>query len=579
MKLEKDPQIIWQELESILKQNPERYNIDAIYQAYLSAKNCHRGQKRKSGEPYICHPLRAAIEVAKLEIDTPTVEAAILHDVVEDTPCNLETIKKNFGDEVAFLVNGVTKLGHIKYRGVEEEVENFRKMIIAMSEDIRVILIKLMDRFDNMRTLEFLPAEKRRRIAIETLDIYAPIAHRLGIGELAGNLEDLAFPYVYPKEYEWLTKTVSERYEERKRYLENLLPIVEKALKDAGVSLISISTRPKHYYSLYKKLLRKDMNLDLIYDLVAMRIIVENVESCYATLGIIHSLWKPVPGRIKDYIALPKPNGYRSLHTTVFGPNGKLVEIQIRTKEMHEEAERGIAAHWHYTEKKNIGKNFDKIPKEFAWVTQLQKWQEEHDIKDDFIESLKIDFFKDRIFVITPKGDVLDLPEGSTPVDFAYHIHTDIGNQCAGAKVNGKIVPLDYRLSSGDIVEILTQKNKMPSEQWLEFVKTSFARNKIKEALKKARKINISTKEKPQAEMQFQITVKDRVGLLKDIAKVFAAANVNIVELNTEARKTGYPIIMISAKISDPRKAENIAMKIRKIKNVESVGFKLRNPR
>jgi GTP pyrophosphokinase len=321
------------------------------------------------------------------------------------------------------------------------------------------------------------------------------------------------------------------------------------------------------------------MNLDLIYDLVAMRIIVENVESCYATLGIIHSLWKPVPGRIKDYIALPKPNGYRSLHTTVFGPNGKLVEIQIRTKEMHEEAERGIAAHWHYTEKKNIGKNFDKIPKEFAWVTQLQKWQEEHDIKDDFIESLKIDFFKDRIFVITPKGDVLDLPEGSTPVDFAYHIHTDIGNQCAGAKVNGKIVPLDYRLSSGDIVEILTQKNKMPSEQWLEFVKTSFARNKIKEALKKARKINISTKEKPQAEMQFQITVKDRVGLLKDIAKVFAAANVNIVELNTEARKTGYPIIMISAKISDPRKAENIAMKIRKIKNVESVGFKLRNPR
>ncbi len=564
------------ELERIISENSDRYDKEAVKLAFLRAEKCHRGQKRKSGEPYIAHPLRSAITVANFKIDTPTLQAALLHDVVEDTPCSLEKIKEEFGEDVAFLVNGVTKLGHVKYRGVEE-VENLRRMMLAVAEDIRVILVKLADRLDNMRTLNAVPQEKQHRIALETLDLYAPIAHRLGIGELAGELEDLAFPYVYPKEYKWLIENVKERYEERKRYLESLLPILEKALKEAGINIYSIHSRAKHYYSLYKKLLRKDMNLETIYDLVALRVIVESIEECYAALGIVHSIWKPLPGRIKDYIALPKPNGYRSIHTTVFGPGGKIIEVQIRTKEMHEEAERGIAAHWHYTETKTGKMRAQDIPKEFAWVKQLQRWQEEHQITSEFIDSLKIDFFKDRIFVITPKGDVIDLPEGSTPVDFAYQIHTQIGNQCSGARVNGQIVPLNYRLNSGDVVEILIQKNKMPSQDWLEFVKTSFAKNKIREALKKKMGLSKKPSEKKEQEVQFRITVKDRVGLIQDISKVFASAKININDFTTETRGD-YPVIALSCKLKDPQKANELALKIRSIKNVEAVSFKLKAP-
>lgn len=573
----KSPEKLWQELDQELARSPERYSRDEVLRAFLLAKKCHESQKRASGEPYIAHPLRTALIVARFQIDTPTIQAAVLHDVVEDTPCTLEKVKAEFGDEVAFLVNGVTKLGHVKYRGVEEEVENLRKMMLAMSEDIRVILVKLADRFDNMQTLDALPPEKQRRIALETLDLYAPIAHRLGIGELAGDLEDLAFPYVYPKEYRWLMENVRERYEERKRYLEPLVPLVARALQQAGITPSSIHSRAKHYYSLYKKLLRKDMNLEAIHDLVALRVIVENVEECYGALGVIHAMWKPLPGRIKDYIALPKPNGYRSIHTTVFGPQGKIIEVQIRTREMHEEAERGIAAHWHYTEGRT-GKLTSAVPKEFSWVRQLQKWQEEHKITDEFIESLKIDFFKDRIFVITPKGEVIDLPDGSTPVDFAYHIHSEIGNQCAGARVNGQIVPLDYRLSSGEVVEVLTQKNKMPSEQWLEFVKTSFAKHKIREALRKKQGIARSASKPVEQEALFRITVRDRVGLIQDISKVFAASRINILEFSTDARGA-YPVIMATCKLSDQKKAAAIAVKLRGIKNVEAVNFKLRSPR
>jgi GTP pyrophosphokinase len=580
---QKSPETLWQALESEIKKFPERYDREEVERAYLAAKKYHAGQMRRAGEPYLCHPLRTAVTVARFQIDTPTVQAALLHDVAEDTSCSIEEIKKEFGEEVAFLVNGVTKLGHVKYRGVEEEVENLRKMMLAMSEDIRVILVKLADRFDNMQTLSALPPEKQRRIALETLDLYAPIAHRLGIGELAGDLEDLAFPYVYPKEHQWLVENVRERYEERQRYLEPLVPLLRDALSEAGIVPLSIHSRAKHYYSLYKKLLRKDMNLETIYDLVALRVIVSNIEECYGALGVVHAMWKPLPGRIKDYIALPKPNGYRSIHTAVFGPGGKIIEIQIRTQEMHEESERGIAAHWHYSEDKSGSRRSQQIPKEFAWVQQLQKWQEEHKIADDLIESLKIDFFKDRIFVITPKGEVIDLPDGSTPVDFAYHIHTEVGNQCAGARVNGKIVPLDSRLSSGDVVEILTQKNKMPSAEWLEFVRTSFAKHKIRETLRKKQGLGRTSPNTSRGEANFRITVKDRVGLIQDISRVFATAKINILEFVTAAPSGGargtYPLITVTAKLSDPKKAAEIAVKLRGVKSVEAVSFKLKNHR
>jgi GTP pyrophosphokinase len=574
---QRSPETLWQALESEIKKFPERYDREAIQRAYLAAKKYHAGQMRRAGDPYICHPLRTALTVARFRIDTPTVQAALLHDVAEDTSCSIEEIRKEFGDEVAFLVNGVTKLGHVKYRGVEEEVENLRKMMLAMSEDIRVILVKLADRFDNMQTLSALPPEKQRRIALETLDLYAPIAHRLGMGELAGDLEDLAFPYVYPKEYQWLMENVRERYEDRQRYLEPLVPLLRDALTKAGIVPLSIHSRAKHYYSLYKKLLRKDMNLETIYDLVALRVIVSNIEECYAALGVVHAMWKPLPGRIKDYIALPKPNGYRSLHTTVFGPGGKIIEIQIRTQEMHEESERGIAAHWHYSEDKSGSRRSQQIPKEFAWVQQLQKWQEDHKITDDFLESLKIDFFKDRIFVITPKGEVIDLPEGSTPVDFAYHIHTEVGNQCAGARVNGKIVPLNYRLSSGDVVEILTQRNKMPSAEWLEFVRTSFAKSKIRDALRRGERTHGSLAA-PRAlsrQAKFSIVVKDRVGLIKDISRVFASANINIREFTTKSESSNYPTITVSCILPPHANPQRLALALRKIKNVEEVNFRL----
>lgn len=566
---------LWQKLDAQLASCPSRYDRNEILRAFLTSKKCHESQKRASGEPYIAHPLRAAFIVALFQIDTPTVQAAILHDVVEDTSCTIEKIREEFGEEVAFLVNGVTKLGRVKYRGAEEEAENLRKMMLAMSEDIRVILVKLADRFDNMRTLDALAQEKQLRIALETLDIYAPIAHRLGIGELAGDLEDMAFPYIYPKEHKWLVDNVRERYEERKRYLEPLTPMIEAELKRNGITPHSIHSRAKHYYSLYKKLLRKDMNLEVIHDLVALRIIVASVEDCYAVLGVIHAMWKPLPGGITDYIALPKPNGYRSIHTTVFGPHGKIIEMQIRTREMHEESERGIAAHWHYSEHKSDKRRSLQIPKEFAWVWQLQKWQKEHSITDEFIDSMKIDFFKDRIFVITPKGKIIDLPDGSTPVDFAYHVHSEIGNQCAGARVNGNIVPLNHQLVSGNIVEILTQKNKMPSEQWLEFVKTSFAKHKIRDAIRKKKGFAQSAKSAVKTETRFRIAAKGRVGLIQDISSVFAVEKISVSEFITKAH-AAYSTITVICGISDPMKTNRIALKLRGVKNVEEVSVKTR---
>ncbi|MBL7155332.1 MAG: bifunctional (p)ppGpp synthetase/guanosine-3',5'-bis(diphosphate) 3'-pyrophosphohydrolase, partial [Candidatus Portnoybacteria bacterium] len=374
--------------------------------------------------------------------------------------------------------------------------ENLRKLFLTMAQDIRVVLIKLVNRLHGLKTLHVFPPEKQKRIALETLEIYAPLTYRLGMGELKGQLEDSAFPYAYPQEYQNLIKQVKDKYVQGKEYLQKIIPLMKKILAREGIKVIEIHARAKHYYSLYKKLQRYDMDWHKIYDLVALRIIVSDVESCYATLGIIHKKWKPLIGRIKDYIAIPKPNGYRSLHTTVFCQGGKITEFQIRSPEMHKEAEHGIAAHWYYSEERGVKdyikkrilgkKPAQELKKELTWVKQLQEWQKEKfSSSQEFLDSLKIDFLKDRIFVFTPKGDIIDLPEGATPIDFAYQIHSDIGHQCSGAKIDGKLSSLSQLLQNGQVVEIIIQKNKKPNRDWLKFAKTNEARNKIKAWFKK----------------------------------------------------------------------------------------------
>ncbi len=475
-------------LEKILTyfQNPKEKSL--IRAAFELAQKAHKGQKRESGELYIQHPLSVALALTKMNLDTETVTAALLHDVVEDTKYTLNDIEARFGKTVAFLVNGVTKLDKIKYSGAQGKAENLRKMFLAMAQDIRVVLIKLADRYHNMLTLDALEKSDQKKIALETLEIYAPIANRLGMGELKGQLEDLAFKYLYPEEYDRMENEMAERYETHKNYIKKLTPVIYEILKKENIIPLEINARAKYFYSLYKKLLRYQMNFDKIHDLVAARIIVKNIEDCYLALGAIHQVWKPVPGLIKDYISMPKPNGYQSLHTSVFGPDGKITEIQIRTPEMHAKAENGIAAHWAYKERQYNGRDSEMMKKELSWIEQLREWQNAVRGTDEFFESLKIDFFKDRIFILTPKGDVLDLPEGATPVDFAYQVHTIIGHQCAGAKVNGKIASLDAELESGDLVEIMTQKGKKPSADWLNFVKTSLAKERIRSVLKEKNK-------------------------------------------------------------------------------------------
>src|SRR3989344_32618 len=506
-----------------------------IARAYVFAEQAHKGQKRASVEPYFAHALAAAENVASWNLDEESIAAALLHDTIENTTVTLETLKNEFGSEVAKIVDGTTKIGKIKYRGVELQVENLRKMFLALSEDIRVIIVKLADRLHNMQTLKYVPVQKQKRIALETTEIYAPIAYRLGMQKLSGELEDLAFPYIYPKEYEWLKKEVKVEYEKRESFIEKLRPLVKRELEDNGIAPLFIDARAKHYASLYKKLLRYDMDISKIYDLVALRIIVINIEDCYGSLGIIHKLWPPLPGRIKDYIAMPKPNGYRSLHTTVFCL-GNTLEIQIRTQEMHDEAENGIAAHWAYEQSKGTKSYSERKAvvaqkKELLWVEQLRSWQKEFSNPEEFLQSLKIDFLKDRIFAITPRGEVIDLPVGATPVDFAYQIHSETGDACSGAKVNGKIVPLDYQLKSGDIVEIVTQKNKKPSESWLAFVKTGMARNHIKLALKNT--LSLASAKKLPTQIEFRIVADDRVGLLKDITMAISRSHVNIISAST----------------------------------------------
>lgn len=486
-------------IKEVIAAAPRPFHSEAekfIMAAYQFAEEAHRGQKRKSGEDYIVHSLHVAKILSEIGMEEKTLAAGLLHDVPEDTQITLADIEKKFGNEVALLVDGITKLGKIKLRGSKEEyyLENLRKMFLAMAQDIRVVIIKLADRLHNMRTLEHLPLEKQERIARETLEIYAPIANRLGIGEIKNELEDICFKYLDPLHYEE-TKKIEEVYlYEGKTYLDRTVTSFQNFLTKEKIRVTNINGRTKHLYRLYQKLKRHDMDITRIYDLVAVRIIVPEIADCYEALGIIHREYRPMVGRIKDYISLPKPNGYQSLHTTIFGPDGRILEVQIRTQKMHDEAEYGIAAHWLYTEKsRSIWRNIfsrrkDTVvaPKELIWVTQLKEWQKEVGRDDkEFVEGLKIEFFKNHIFAFTPKGDIIELPEEVTPIDFAYAIHSEIGHRAVGAKADGKMVPLDYHIQNGQVIEILTVKEKKkPSRDWLDFVKTSSAKSHIRHELR-----------------------------------------------------------------------------------------------
>ncbi|MBI3988209.1 MAG: bifunctional (p)ppGpp synthetase/guanosine-3',5'-bis(diphosphate) 3'-pyrophosphohydrolase [candidate division NC10 bacterium] len=466
-------------------------DVEVLRRAYTFAERLHHGQARVSGDPYLSHPLAVAGILADLKLDSSTIAAGLLHDVVEDTKTTLHQVEREFGQDIAELVDGVTKLGKLPISSREErQAENFRKMLLAMSKDIRVLLIKLADRLHNMRTLEPLPEEKRKRIAQETLDIHAPLAHRLGIYWVKAELEDLALHHLDAEAYRDLTVKVAKKRKEREGEINEVIEILMRKLHEVGIPA-EITGRPKHFYSIYKKMRDQGKDFDEIYDLTAIRVITGSVKDCYGSLGVVHSLWKPLPGRFKDFIAVPKTNFYQSLHTTVVGPRGEPVEIQIRTWEMHKVAEEGIAAHWLYKEGKST---VDQGEKGFAWLRQLMEWQ--RDLKDsrEFWETVKVDLFPDEVYMFTPKGDVKALPKGSTPIDFAFAIHTDIGLHCLGSKVNGRLLPLRYELQNGDIVEILTDAKQHPSRDWLKIVKTSRARSKIKQWLKaeeRARSISL----------------------------------------------------------------------------------------
>ena len=473
-----------------IKQNCVNINMDMVNKAFNLAFEAHKEQKRDSGEPYIIHPIEVATILAELGMDTSTIVAGLLHDVIEDTEYTYDDIKNLFGEEVANLVSGVTKITKMEYKSKEEQqADNFRKMLLAMADDIRVIIIKLADRLHNMRTLKYRKKEKQKKTAMETLDIYAPLAHRLGISKIKWELEDLSFRYLHEEEYYDLVKQVAEKRTEREIYIKKIIEDMYNKLEEAGIDS-DIDGRPKHFFSIYKKMVTKNKSIEQIFDLTAIRVLVNTVKDCYEVLGIVHTIYKPIPGRFKDYIAMPKPNMYQSLHTTVIGPQGKTFEIQIRTFEMHRTAEYGIAAHWKYKEGDNNGETKEKnFESKLVWLRDMLEFQKETADAQEFIEGFKIDLFTDEIFLFTPKGVVIDLPNGATPIDFAYRIHTDIGNKCVGAKVNGKIVPLDYKLKTGEIVEVLTSNNaKGPNMDWLNIAKSNQAKSKIRSWFKKAKK-------------------------------------------------------------------------------------------
>ena len=477
-----------QEILDKIKKYAPNADVTPVIKAYELAKSANAGVFRKSGEPYIIHPIAVANILADLELDMEVIAAGLLHDVVEDTPYTYEDITELFGKDIADLVDGVTKLGKIKYQTKEEsQAENLRKMFLAMAKDIRVILIKLADRLHNMRTLKFMPEEKAKYKAKETLEIYGGIAHRIGISKIKWELEDLALKYIDPEGYRELSDKITMKRSQRQEYIDKIVHLLEEKFKEVDINC-EVSGRPKHFYSIYKKMKKKNKTFEEIYDLTAVRIIVDTVKDCYAVLGMVHTMWIPMPGRFKDYIAMPKPNLYQSLHTTVIGPDGEPVEIQIRTHEMHEIAENGIAAHWKY--KEGITGNQDaKMEQKLKWLRQMMEWEKDVQDPHEFLDALKDDVFNSQVYVFTPKGDVIELPAGSTPIDFAYRVHTNVGNKCTGAKINGKIVPINYKLQNGEIVEVITSSNSTgPSRDWLNIVQTPTARNRIRQWFKKERR-------------------------------------------------------------------------------------------
>ena len=518
-----------------LKEN----ELAKIREAYDFAEQAHHGQLRKSGEPYILHPLHVADILINMQMDVTSIIAALLHDVVEDTSVSLENVNKHFGSICAMLVDGLTKLEKIQFKSKEEQQnENYRKMFVAMAQDIRVILIKLADRLHNMRTLKYQSEESQRRIADETLEIYCPIAHRLGISAIKWEMEDIALRYLNPQQYYRIVNLMQKKRIEREKYIADVIVNIREKVTEMGIES-DISGRPKHIYSIYKKMTSRNKQFNEIYDLLAIRVIVENIKDCYATLGIIHTLWKPMPGRFKDYIAMPKANMYQSLHTTVIGENGEPLEVQIRTEEMHTTSEYGIAAHWAYKEGTLVPSgNFEDKMNWFREILELQ-----HEARDasEFMESLKMDFFSDLVFVFTPKGEVIELPAGSVPLDFAYRIHTEIGNRTIGAKVNGRIVPLDHRLKTGDIIEILTSKHSYgPSQDWVKIAQSSHARSKIKQWFKKERREENTIKGKDAIERELKRLGFDPSSLMTEEKMSEAAGKFNFNDIEDMLSAVGF---------------------------------------
>ncbi len=534
-------------IEKIKTYNP---NVDEaeIRSAYELAKVNHQGQKRNSGEDYIIHPLHVAMILADMNMDSATIIAGLLHDTIEDTSVTYEDIEKKFGKEIAELVDGVTKLKKLNYKSkAEKQAENIRKMVLAMAKDIRVIIVKLADRLHNMRTLEYMTEAKKIEKATETLEIYAPIADRLGMSRVKWELEDLSLRYLDPDEYYKLVDMVNKRRKEREELINSIIDTLKVNLERVGIKC-EINGRPKNFYSIYKKMKVKGKVFDEIYDLSAVRILTNDIKDCYGALGVVHTLWKPIPGRFKDYIAMPKPNNYQSLHTTVIDNNGETFEVQIRTYQMHQTAEYGIAAHWKYKTGQTKTTSFDE---NLTWLRQLMEWQKDLNDPNDFMDTLKVDFFADEVFVFSPKGDVINLPEGSTPIDFAYRIHTQVGNTCVGAKVNGRIVPLSYKLSSGNIVDIITNSNSGPSLDWLNIVKSNQAKKKIsqyfkikdrdkniekgKEILEKeAKRLNYNVNEFLKDEWIDEVRAKLNVSTIDDL---YAALGFGTVKLSQVTAK------------------------------------------
>lgn len=520
-----------EEFFEMIKKYLNDNQVAFVHKAYDVAAKAHANQRRKSGEPYIIHPLGVATILAELQMDETTLAAAFLHDVVEDTETTLDQLKEMFGVKVADLVDGVTKLGKIEYISKEDQqIENYRKMFLAMAKDIRVIMIKLADRLHNMRTMKYMPVHKQQSISRETMEVYAPLAHRLGIYTIKWELEDLAFRYMEPEIYYDLVEQVKVKRREREAMIHEAMAEIKEHLDEQHIKC-EIQGRPKNFYSIYKKMQRDHKELSEIYDLLAIRVLVNSVADCYGTLGVVHSLWRPIPGRVKDYIAVPKSNMYQSLHTTVLYHNGQPLEIQIRTFEMHRISEFGIAAHWRYKEsggKSNMPSGGDKdFEAKLSWLRQLLEWHKDMSDSRDFVNTVKMDVFADEVFVFTPRGDVIDLPVGSVPIDFAYRIHTDVGNRCVGAKVNGRIVPLDYKLSNGDIVEVITSKQATgPSRDWMNIVGSSDTRNKIRSWFKKERREENIAKgremlEKETKRLGYDIKVLLKADKLKTVAASF----------------------------------------------------------